>query len=253
MDQNRPQSIADRIIFNPHERAGSNRNLRDEADGVVLVGQLKTPALNVDSIELWLVTDVELISAEWMFQFSIENESNGERTKEETTEIGMKVTTGKEVSDSVSASAGFSGWGFSAQVNASTETRTFNSLETSSVRTMRDTYTCPPHSSIFVYKRRYTFRCKLWMHEKRTNTFVAPDGKGKYLGEYVHEIIANQELISSVALSSHGRVTNNPPSGLLDTSNPVDKSKSPWWNPAFMALKNLYPWAGFRGFAELRP
>lgn len=157
----------------------------------------------------------------------------------------MRVTTGKEVSDSVSTSAGFSGWGFSAQVNASTETRTLNSLETSNVSTMRDTYTCLPHSSIFVYKRKYVFRCKLWLHERGTNTFVAPDGKGKYLGEYVHEIIENQELISSVALSSHGRITNNPPSGLVNNSKPADKSASWSWIGVFMMLRQVYPWAGF--------
>jgi hypothetical protein len=55
------------------------------------------------------VIDVELVSAEWMFQFSIENEGKGQRTKEETTEIGMVVTSGTGTSNSVSASAGFSG------------------------------------------------------------------------------------------------------------------------------------------------
>ena len=245
MDQDRPQSIAERIIFSQHGLAANNRNLRDEAEGVVLVGQLKTPAMNVNSIELWLVTDVELISAEWKHQFSIENNSDGDRTYDKTTEIGMTVTTGKELADSVSARAGFSGWSFSAQLDASTETKTFNSLETSSGSTMTDRYTCPPHTSIHVYKRKYTFRCKLWVHESRTNTFVTPNGKGKYLGEYVHEIVANRELVSPVALSSHGRITNNPPSGLVNTSKPADKSASPWWISALVLLKTMYPWAGF--------
>jgi hypothetical protein len=44
---------------------------------------------------------------------------------EETT-IGMTVTSGKKVSDFVSASAGFSGWVFSAEVSGSTEMKTFN-------------------------------------------------------------------------------------------------------------------------------
>jgi hypothetical protein len=99
--------------------------------------------------QIWIVIDVELVSAEWMFQFSIENEGKGQRTKEETTEIGMVVTSGTGTSNSVSASAGFSGWGFSAEVNSSTETKTFSSLETSQKRTVRDTYTCPPEPSIF--------------------------------------------------------------------------------------------------------
>lgn len=147
--------FADRIILDPNQPKATPRNLKDVAEGTVLVGQIDQ--VFDSNKQIWTVIDVELLSAEWMFQFSIENEGKGQRTKQETTEIGMVVTSGTETSESVSASAGFSGWGFSAEVNSDLETKTFTSLETSQKRTVTDTYTCPPESSIFVYKRKYKF------------------------------------------------------------------------------------------------
>ncbi|KAH6970243.1 hypothetical protein DER45DRAFT_608947 [Fusarium avenaceum] len=206
-------SFANRIVVGDHELHSAQRNLKDDADGKVLVGQM-CQAIDDKSV-LELIIDVELLSAEWVFQFSIENDSKGMRTREEETELGMTVTHGKEVSESVSASAGFSGWGFSAQVNASTETKTFTSVETTSVKRIKDTYQCPPEASIFVYKRKYKFKCRPWIYYKAQNAwFNYPDGR-KMQAEFVNEITSNQELISPVALSSHGRISGASPAGLV--------------------------------------
>jgi hypothetical protein len=73
----------------------------------VLVVQIR----HVFDSGMWptVMIDVELISAGWMFQFSIENDGKAQRGKKEETEIGITVTSGKETSTFVSASAGFSG------------------------------------------------------------------------------------------------------------------------------------------------
>jgi hypothetical protein len=204
--------LADRIIVDPNQPNSTPRNLKEVAEGRVLVGQ--TRKLFDSTSRVWLIIDVELVAAEWMFQFSIENEGKGQREKQETTEIGMVVTSGTETSSTVSASAGFTGWGFSAEVNSSIESKTFNSIETSEKRTVTDTYTCPPESSIFVYKKKYNFRCRTWIYDEGRNVWCETS-KGKMESSFVNEIIANQELISPTPLSAHGKLSNNPPSGLL--------------------------------------
>jgi hypothetical protein len=178
-----------------------------------------------------------------MFQFSIENEGKGQRTKQETTEIGMVVTSGTETSESVSASAGFSGWGFSAEVNSDLETKTFTSLETSQKRTVTDTYTCPPESSIFVYKRKYNFRCRTWLYSKSRDAWYE-SSKGKLQSSFVNEIIANQELISPTALSAHGKIVNNPPSGLIIPKKGyrIPAADDIVSSLTFAVLKTVFPW-----------
>ncbi|KAG8670517.1 hypothetical protein FPOAC2_09879 [Fusarium poae] len=237
------QHFADRIVVGDERRPNPvARNLRDDADGTILVGQMRQAALMQIGTLIWLMINVELLSADWAFQFSIENESNGTRTKEETTEIGMNVSSGREVSNSVYASAGFTGFGFSAQVGGSTETKTFSTLETSSIRTVRDTYVCPPHSSIFVYKRRYKFRCRTWFLAPGVHAWVENPNGVKIESQFENEIIANQELISPVALTNIGRITNSNPSGLtLPTRGWKIDRNSPWqrW---YEITRELYPW-----------
>lgn len=99
--------IGDRIIDGPNQPNSTPRNLKDVAEGTVLVGQIRN-VFDTNS-QLEVVIDVELVSAEWLYQFDIVNEGQGQRTKEESTEVGMVVTSGTETSESVSASAGFSG------------------------------------------------------------------------------------------------------------------------------------------------
>jgi hypothetical protein len=90
MAQEQRRSLADRITVDPRLRNSIARNLKDVADGTVLVGQINTPYDGTSNSAL--IIDVELVSAEWMFQFSMENDSKGQREKEETTEVGMTVT-----------------------------------------------------------------------------------------------------------------------------------------------------------------
>lgn len=211
------------------------------AEGVVLVGQIRE-VLDSGS-QSSLVINVELLSAEWVFQFSIENDGKGNRIKEEETELGMTVASGREVAESVSASAGFSGWGFSAEVSGSTETRTFSSIETSNIKRVKDTYTCPPESAIFVYKRRYKFRCRSWFFSEANDEWYETKN-GKIEAQFVNEITANQELISPVALNAHGKIVNNPPAGLVIPTKGwnIESNDNPIWLVLFVILKSTYPW-----------
>ncbi|KNG84340.1 hypothetical protein ANOM_009501 [Aspergillus nomiae NRRL 13137] len=173
--------------------------------------------------------------------FPVQNDSKGERTEEESTELGMTVTSGSETSQSVSASAGFSGWGFSAEFSGSTETRTFNTLETSTIKRVTDTYTCPPESAIFVYKRRYKLWCTAWIFYEEKNAWLESD-RGKFEGEFVNEITANQELISPIDLTAYRKITNNPPSGLVipTTGFNVD-GRGIFWTLYVAILAQQYP------------
>jgi hypothetical protein len=139
------------------------------------------------------------------------------------------------------AVAGFSGWGFSAQVNASTETKTFTTVETTKVKRVKDTYYCPPEASIFVYKRKYKFKCRPWFYSEAEKAWYNyPDGR-KIEAEFVNEITANQELISPVRLSSHGRITGNPPPGLVTPTKGYIVTGQ--WGMVFYALLvAMYPW-----------
>ncbi|CAG7557566.1 unnamed protein product [Fusarium equiseti] len=178
MTTNSTRSFADRTVIGVDElnAQAAPRNLKDVADDAVLV-------------------------VEWAFQFSIENESESERTKQMETEIGMTATSGTEVSNHVSAKARFSGFGFSAEANASTQSKTFTSIETSNKTRVTDKYVIPSHSSIYVYKRKYRFRCNTWVYWAPENAWLEMGGK-KVEAQFDNEIVANQELISPAELKN---------------------------------------------------
>lgn len=239
MTKNATPSVADRTVIGDYEIEGKQRNLKDVADGTVLVGQIRQV---FDSLwQISMIIDVELVSIEWAFQFSIENDGSGNRTYQRETEIGMTVTSGKEVSESVSANAGFSGWGFSAEIDASKETKTFNTAETSKKTRVTDTYSIPPESSIFVYKKQYKFRCRPWIYLDLGKVWLEHNGK-KCEAHFNTEIIANQELISPVELTNHGRITNNPPSDLIQPTKGHTLGGGVAGTVLYALLKNTYPW-----------
>ncbi|RKL29170.1 hypothetical protein BFJ72_g12079 [Fusarium proliferatum] len=242
MAQNIGEHVAERIVLDPNRPNFEDRNLRDVADGTVLVGQFRE--VFESGIKTELITDIELQSAEWVLQFSIENEAKGTRTMEESTELGMTVTSGQDVSESVKASAGFSGWGFSVEVSGSIESKTFNKTETSSVQKITDTYVVPPESSIFVYKRRYKFRCRSWFHDSVYGSKIETQSGIPIEGQFFNEITANQELISPVALTGQGLISNDPPSGLVYPDNQWshDVHSPPEWAAWYMAMAKKYPW-----------
>lgn len=235
------QHFAERIIVDHDLPNSTHRNLRDVADGTILVGQFRE--VLEGRMETELITNIELLSEEWILQFSIENESKGSRSKEETTEIGMTVTSGTEVSNSIHASAGFSGWGFSAEVNGSTESKTFNTVETSSVQKVTDTYDIPPESSIFVYKKRYRFLCRPWFYCPALDAWIEDESGVKIEARSAIEITANEELISPVALAGQGQITNNTASGLvMPTKGYRIRSSDAWWASWFIMMDIIYPW-----------
>lgn len=239
MAQDESHHFADRIIIHDRHEA-AQRNLQDVADGVVLVGQIRQ--VLDDGSKIDLVINVELLSAEWVLQCRIENDGAVERTRQETTDLGMTVKEGTEVAASVTASAGFSGWSFSAQVGGSLESKTFSLIETSTMKRVTDTYTCPARSAIFVYKRRYKFRCRTWFFHQPTKHWLESNA-GKLEAQFVNEITANQELISPVALRAHGKITNKPPPGLAIPTIGFNLEKGSIFDKVLIAvLRQMYPW-----------
>ncbi|KAG4263748.1 hypothetical protein FPRO03_09024 [Fusarium proliferatum] len=221
MAPNISEHVAERIVVDHNLPNSAHRNLRDVADATVLVGQFREVFEGVIRTEL--ITNIELQSAEWVLQFSIENEAKGTRTLEETTELGMTITSGKEVSDSVRASAGFSGWGFSVEVGGSMESKTFNTTETSSVQKVTDTS---------------------WFYDSLYGSRIETLAGFPIEGQFFSEITANQELISPVALTGQGLIPNNPPCGLVYPNNRFsahDHSLSEWvtW---YKTMAKKYPW-----------
>jgi hypothetical protein len=106
-----------------------------------------------------------------------------------------------------------------------------------------NTYTCPPESSIFVYKRKYTFRCRTWLYSKSRDACYE-SYKGKLQSSFVDEIIVNQELISPTALSAHGKIANNPPSGLIIPKKGyrILAAGNIGSSLIFTMLKAIFPW-----------
>ncbi|KAJ5569070.1 hypothetical protein N7450_011556 [Penicillium hetheringtonii] len=179
---------------------------------------------------LYLVRDSELVSIEWIKQFSIENESGAERTVEEQTETGLTITQGNEHEESVSASAGFSGWGFSVNVEGKIEHKTFSTVETSNIHTTKNTYRVPANNSIFVYKKKYTFRGTLWMgggFGTSNAFFVGPDGNTRSQCSYDISILSADELITEYELGEEGSVVVGPP-------NPYYSQPSHYVNPLYL-------------------
>ncbi|KAI1069010.1 hypothetical protein LB507_006073 [Fusarium sp. FIESC RH6] len=239
MTNNATRSFADRIVIDDFEINGKQRNLKDVADGNLLVGQMRQV---IDSMKKGsLVIDVELLSVEWVLQFSLENEGKGEFVRQKETEVGMTVTEGEEVSESISAKAGFSGWGFSAEVNGSKETKTFTTIETSNKTTVKDTYNVPPDTSIFVYKKKYNFRCRPWIYWDSENAWLENNGK-RVEAHFYNSIIANEELITPVELTGHGRITNKPPSDLIQPTKKhslTDDFEGSAW---YIFVRKIYQW-----------
>lgn len=102
-------------------------------------------------------------------------------------------------------------------------------------------YTCAAESSIFVYKRQYKFRCRVWFYDERRDAWCEAYGR-KMEGFFVNEITANEELISPVALGAQGKITNNPPAGLIRPTKPYDITSGPWVGAMLLIMKLQYPW-----------
>jgi len=82
MTTNSTPSFADRTVIGVNElnAQAAPKNLKDVANDAALVGQIRQ--VFDDGKQSSVIVDVELLSVEWAFQFSIENESKSERTKQ---------------------------------------------------------------------------------------------------------------------------------------------------------------------------
>jgi hypothetical protein len=59
---------------------------------------------------------------------------------------------------------------------------------------------------------------------------------------FVNDITANQELISPVALVAHGKISSNPPAGLVRPTKSFDVSSGLANMVLYALAKQAYPW-----------
>ncbi|KAI4943417.1 hypothetical protein J4E91_009326 [Alternaria rosae] len=130
--------------------------------GQTLVGQLVNPLFSWDRWTLTAYHDVHFVKEEWVEITVIHNNTDEKAEEERTYELGTTVTQGSEKVNSVSASAGFSGWGFSLNVGGSSESKTFQSIEVSEKTTHKRNIVVPANKSYYIYQKVFTFRLSIF-------------------------------------------------------------------------------------------
>ncbi|KAG9184934.1 hypothetical protein G6011_11764 [Alternaria panax] len=143
--------------------------------GSDFVGQQVIPLYANGRWTLTAYHDVYLVQEDWDNPFTIHNDLETEINHIKKTERGCIVTKGSEVMNALTASAGFTGWGFSMNVEASTERKTFQSTETSEIETDERMFKVPPRRSLYAYQRIYSFRMKVWFMWRDTQQFSGKD------------------------------------------------------------------------------
>lgn len=130
--------------------------------GQTLVGQQVIPLYSWDRWTLTAYHDVHFVLEEWVLDTAVHNNTEDPVSEERTLELGSTVTQGSEKVDSVSASAGFSGWGFSMNIGGSSERRTFSSTEASQRQTFRREIKVSPGKSTYLYQKEFTFKLSIF-------------------------------------------------------------------------------------------
>ncbi|KAL4903785.1 hypothetical protein BDW74DRAFT_179371 [Aspergillus multicolor] len=159
------------------------------------------------------------------WKFSIENPSDIERTETRSTQIGLTVTTGIEVATSLDVSTRYRNFIFCFYMNphplASHKEKYFSILETSDVSEVLGEYTVPPRSTLFVYKRQYAFRGKIWVRNREAHMPMQVIwGKDSLEAPYELSILADEQLLSTVPLRDQERVATVEDGWLLGHSPP---------------------------------
>ena len=139
--------------------------------GQTLVGQLVNPLYSWDRWTLTAYHDVHFVQEEWKIVSTLHNNTENMATKKDTYELGSTVTQGSEHVNSVSASAGFSGWGISMNVGASSESKTFQSSEVSRKETHERDIELSPNKSLWIYQKIFTFRLSIFFVWRDTQQF----------------------------------------------------------------------------------
>lgn len=139
--------------------------------GQDIVGQLVNPLYADGRWTLQAFHEVHFIKEEWVQAAAIHNQYDVPIKEKRWLDIGSVVTTGSEKIDSITASAGFEGWGFSMNVGASSERKTFQSKETSERKGYERNFDVPPKMSSYAYQKEFTFRLVIFFLWRDTNQF----------------------------------------------------------------------------------
>ncbi|CAN9319227.1 unnamed protein product [Alternaria alternata] len=103
---------------------------------------------------LWAYHDVYFVQEDWVERFAIHNDLEKPIKETRTLERGSRVIKGTEVMTGATAGVGFSGWGFSMDVGADRQDKTFSSNETSEVVTSKREFDIEPKKSLIAYQKR---------------------------------------------------------------------------------------------------
>ena len=139
--------------------------------GQTLLGQLVNPLYSWDRWTLTAYHDVHFVKEEWVRITVVHNNTDDMANEKRTYELGSTVIHGSEQVNSVSASAGFSGWGFSLNVGGSSESKTFQSNEVSRKETHERNITVSPNKSVYIYQKIFTFRLSIFFVWRDTQQF----------------------------------------------------------------------------------
>jgi hypothetical protein len=109
---------------------------------------------------LWAYHDVYFVQEDWVERFAIHNDLEKPIKETRTLERGSRVIKGTEVMTGATAGVGFSGWGFSMDVGADRQDKTFSSNETSEVVTSKREFDIEPKKSLIAYQKYTPFGLK---------------------------------------------------------------------------------------------
>jgi hypothetical protein len=143
--------------------------------GQDFVGQQVMPLYADGNWWLTAYHDVYFVQEDWVEQFTIHNDLDKTIHETRRLERGSRVIKGTELMTGVTAGAGFSGWGFSMNVGATVENKTFQSNETSEVQGYERTFEVEPKKSLFAYQKVYTFKLRVWFIWRDKNQFGGKD------------------------------------------------------------------------------
>lgn len=151
--------------------------------------------------------DTYLVKATWRPMMRWRNNTDAAQSYEHSYTTELKVTEGREVTNSVSIAPSFEGlslWGVSHSV------KTFSSTETTTAETKEITVNVPPRSRVAFYQRVYTFRSSMFFINDAWNEEWNAGSPGGYVitrKECTVEIMSNDYLTTDTTLQGTGFVT----------------------------------------------
>ena len=217
--------------------------------GQDIAGQVVNPLYADGRWTLQAFHEIHFIKEEWIQVAAIHNQYDVRIQEERYLDIGSVVTTGSEKVDSVTASAGFEGWGFSMNVGATSERKTFQSKETSKREGYKRSFDVPPKTSSYAYQKHFTFRLVIFFLWRDTQQF---GGKELVYAHNSNGDVVRLECVQEIACDEWYYAHEQLKSGTATVTLPPPPEKQPsravcqWFNmngASQHAIRTKYPGA----------